>query len=77
MDWGDGSTPDVNKPGLKPFRRTHRYAAPGTYTVRAIWTDTRTGESNFRDLRLTVTPATPGAAPAGHARGRRVAAPRR
>jgi hypothetical protein len=42
-----------------------------------IWTDTRTGESNSRDLRLMVTAATPGAATSGHGRGRRVAVPRR
>jgi hypothetical protein len=76
-DWGDRSAPDVSQPGRKPFRRTHRYAAPGTYTFRVIWTDTRTGESNFRDLRLTVTAATPGAAPSGHGRVHRVAVPRR
>jgi hypothetical protein len=77
VDWGDGSTPDVSVPGSKPFRRTHRFAAPGTDTVRVIWTDTRTGESNFRDLRLTVTAATPSSAPNGHSGGRGFAVPRR
>ena len=54
VDWGDGSASDLSKPGRKPFHRSHRYAAAGTYTVRVIWTDTRTGASNFRDLIRTV-----------------------
>jgi hypothetical protein len=76
VDWGDGSAPDRSAPNRKPFARTHRYAAPGDYTVRVIWTDSA-GVSNFRDLRLTVAAAKPGAAPSGHARGHRLAAPRR
>src|SRR5262249_31165971 len=75
-DWGDGSTPDRSAPNRKPFARTHRYAAPGDYHGRVIWTDSA-GVSNFRDLRLTVAAAKPGAAPSGHARGHRSAAPRR
>jgi hypothetical protein len=79
VDWGDRSTPDVSQPGCKPSRRTHRYVTRrrGPTPSAVIWTNTRTGESNFRDLRLTVTAATPGAAQFGHAWGRRVAVPRR
>jgi hypothetical protein len=55
VDWGDGSTPTAIKPGQKPFRLKHKSATAGTYTVRVIWTD-GTGESNFRDLALVVTP---------------------
>jgi hypothetical protein len=55
VDWGDGSDPAQVTPNRAPFRLSHRYAAPGTYTVRAIWTDS-TGQSNFRDLALTVSP---------------------
>jgi Ca2+-binding RTX toxin-like protein len=56
VDWGDGSAPTVIAPGRKPFHLKHKYAAAGTYTARAIWTDS-TGQSNFRDLALTVSPA--------------------
>src|SRR5262249_22692419 len=55
VDWGDGSTPTVIQPGLKPFHLKHKSAVAGTYTVRVIWTDS-TGESNFRDLPLLVSP---------------------
>jgi hypothetical protein len=55
VDWGDGSDPDRSTPGQAPFSLTHRYATPGTYTVRAIWSDSA-GESNSQDLALTVTP---------------------
>jgi hypothetical protein len=58
VDWGDGSAPEIGTPGRKPFHRSHHYTAPGTYTVSVIWTDTRTGASNFRDLRLTVSTVT-------------------
>jgi hypothetical protein len=56
VDWGDGSDPDESTPDREPFAVTHAYDAPGTYTVRVIWTDS-TGESNFRDLQLTVSSA--------------------
>jgi hypothetical protein len=77
VDWGDRSVPDVSMPGRAPFRRTHHYTKPGTYTVRVFWTDTRTSETNFRDLRLTVMAAKPSVVPVHHTRGRRVTAPRR
>jgi hypothetical protein len=53
VDWGDGSAPHQSTPGRDAFSVSHRYAKAGTYTVRAIWTDS-TGQSNFRDLRITV-----------------------
>ena len=53
VDWGDGSAPSVTKPKQRPFAQKHKYAAPGEYTVRVIWSD-NTGESNSRDLPLTV-----------------------
>jgi len=56
VDWGDGSAPTAIKPGRKRFHLNHKYAGAGTYTVRAIWTDS-TGESNFRDLQLAVASA--------------------
>jgi hypothetical protein len=52
-DWGDGSKPQQSTPGRAPFSLTHRYTQAGRYTVRVIWTDS-TGESNSRDLTLTV-----------------------
>jgi hypothetical protein len=65
-DWGDGSPPETITPDRAPFALTHAYAAPGTYTVRVIWTDS-SGESNFRDLTLRVGHAKQGghAGPAG------------
>ena len=56
VDWGDGSDPDVVQSNRDPFSVTHRYTAAGTYTVRAIWTDS-SGQSNFRDLMLVVKKA--------------------
>jgi hypothetical protein len=55
VDWGDGSTPQSFKPGQSPFRLKHRYAMKGDYTVRAVWTDVKTGQSNSQDLSLQVT----------------------
>jgi hypothetical protein len=57
VDWGEGSDPDVIQPGLDPFSLQHSYAQAGTYTVRAIWTDLATGESNSRDLTIQVLDA--------------------
>jgi hypothetical protein len=56
VDWGDGSDPDVVQSNRDPFSVTHRYTAAGTYTVRAIWTDS-SGQSNFRDLMMVVKKA--------------------
>jgi hypothetical protein len=56
VDWGDGSRPAQLTPDRAPFSLKHKYKHPGTYTVRAIWTDS-TGQSNSRDLTLTVTAA--------------------
>jgi uncharacterized delta-60 repeat protein len=55
VDWGDSSQPDVIQPGLDPFKLRHQYDQAGTYTVRAIWSDTLNG-SNFQELSLTVDP---------------------
>jgi hypothetical protein len=57
VDWGDETDPDVVEPGLDPFSLQHSYDTPGTYTVRAIWTDLATGESNSQDLTIVVLPA--------------------
>jgi hypothetical protein len=76
VDWGDGSAPQVSRPDRKSFSLKHKYQEAGTDTVRAIWTDSQ-GESNFRDLSLTVTPVRSGATLHGHAAGHRAAAPRR
>jgi hypothetical protein len=62
VDWGDGSAPDQSAPNRRPFSRKHIYAKAGTYIVRAIWTDS-TGQSNFLDLTLTVTPSHPRLSP--------------
>jgi hypothetical protein len=59
VDWGDGSRPEQSTPDLRPFRMKHRYARPGTYHVRAVWTDSA-GQSGFRELAITVEPAVPG-----------------
>jgi hypothetical protein len=56
VDWGDGSPIQTSTPDRAPFAVTHRYKAPGTYTVHATWTDS-TGLSNSRDLTITVKPA--------------------
>jgi hypothetical protein len=56
VDWSDGSSPTIIKPGQKPFRLKHKFAAAGTDTVRAIWSDSA-GASNFRDLSLSVAAA--------------------
>jgi hypothetical protein len=56
VDWGDGSAPTRATPRRKPFDLKHRFAEPGTPTVRVIWTDSR-GQSNFREMKIEVTPA--------------------
>jgi hypothetical protein len=56
VDWGDGSPVQTSTPDRAPFAVTHRYLAPGEYTVHATWTDS-TGLSNSRDLTITVRPA--------------------
>jgi hypothetical protein len=53
VNWGDGSKPQQNKPGTKPFALTHKYDKPGVYKVHATWTDSA-GLSNSRDLFVTV-----------------------
>jgi hypothetical protein len=55
IDWGDGSKPTGVSAGVEPFSEQHKFHKAGTYTVRAIWTDTD-GNSNFKDLTLTVLP---------------------
>jgi hypothetical protein len=62
VDWGDHSRPEQNKPGRKPFVLHHRYAAPGTYHVRAIWTSNN-GESHFQQRTIIVTASHTGSAP--------------
>jgi hypothetical protein len=54
VDWSDGSQPDSIMPGLSPFKLKHTYANKGSYTVRVIWTDLETGQSNSRDLTIRV-----------------------
>jgi hypothetical protein len=54
VDWGDGLQPKTIKPGQSPFKLRHRYVKKGAYTVRVVWTDHRTHESNSQDLRVTV-----------------------
>jgi hypothetical protein len=54
--WGDGTPPAHRTPDLRPFSVKHKYARPGTYRVLAVWTDS-SGQSGFRQLTITVTPA--------------------
>jgi hypothetical protein len=63
VNWGDGSESQKSHPGTKPFAVKHKYAKAGTYTVHVTWTNS-TGQSNSKDLRLSVTPklAKPGLA---------------
>jgi hypothetical protein len=56
VDWGDGNPAEQSTPDLKPFRMKHKYTQPGTYHVRAVWTDS-SGQSGFRELTITVEPA--------------------
>ena len=56
MDWGDGPQPEQSTPDLRPFSVKHRYARPGTYHIRAVWTDS-SGQSGFRELTIVVTVA--------------------
>jgi hypothetical protein len=69
VDWGDGSKPQTSTPNRAPFSLKHRYEQAGTYTVRVIWTD-NTGQSNFRDPSLVVTPRHLPAGPQAAARHR-------
>jgi hypothetical protein len=55
VDWGDGSPVEQRTPDRAPFRLTHRYQQPGTYKVFVMWSD-GLGQSNFRELTLTVQP---------------------
>jgi hypothetical protein len=54
VDWGDGTQPQTIKPGQSPFSLKHKYARKGSYTVRAVWTDLKSHQSNSQDLRVTV-----------------------
>jgi hypothetical protein len=56
VDWGDGSPVADRTPNREPFRLKHKYTEPGTYHVRAVWTDS-SGQSGFRELTITVTSA--------------------
>jgi hypothetical protein len=56
VDWGDGSKAEQRKTDLKPFSLKHKYDQPGTYHVRAVWTDS-SGQSGFRELTIVVTAA--------------------
>jgi hypothetical protein len=55
VDWGDGTPVAHSTPDREPFSVKHKYARPGTYHVRAVWTDS-TGQSGFRELTITVSP---------------------
>jgi hypothetical protein len=59
IDWGDGSPADESTPNRRPFRMKHKYAKPGVYHVRAVWTDS-SGQSGFRELTIVVTAADKG-----------------
>jgi hypothetical protein len=54
VDWGDGSPAEQSTPDRRPFRMKHKYARPGTYHVRAVWTDS-SGQSGFREMTIIVT----------------------
>jgi acrosin len=54
VDWADGSGPQSIVPGQSPFKLTHNYASKGEYTVRVIWTDLETRQSNSRDLTIRI-----------------------
>jgi hypothetical protein len=54
VDWGDGSPVAQSTPNRQPFRLKHKYAQPGTYHVRGVWTDS-SGQSGFRELTIVVT----------------------
>jgi hypothetical protein len=56
VDWGDGTPPAHSTPDRRPFSLKHKYARPGTYHVRAIWTDS-SGQSGFREMTIVVTAA--------------------
>jgi hypothetical protein len=56
VDWGDGTPVAHSTPDLRPFDVKHKYERPGTYHVRAVWTDSR-GQSGFRELTIVVTAA--------------------
>jgi hypothetical protein len=55
VDWGDGNPAEQSTPDRRPFSMKHKYAQPGTYHVRAVWTDSA-GQSGFRELTITVEP---------------------
>jgi hypothetical protein len=59
VDWGDGTPVAHSTPDLRPFSIKHKYERPGTYHVRAVWTDS-SGQSGFRELTITVEPASDG-----------------
>jgi hypothetical protein len=54
VDWGDGSKPQTFTPGQAPFHLKHKYHKAGHYTVRVIWTDLTSQESESQDLHVTV-----------------------
>jgi hypothetical protein len=53
VDWGDGTPVAQRTPDHRPFHMHHRYTQPGTYHVRAVWTDS-SGQSGFREMTITV-----------------------
>jgi hypothetical protein len=59
IDWGDGTPVAHSTPDLRPFSVKHKYAQPGTYHVRAVWTDS-SGQSGFREMTMVVTAADEG-----------------
>jgi hypothetical protein len=59
VDWGDGNPAQQSTPNLEPFRMKHKYEQPGTYHVRAVWTDS-SGQSGFREMTIVVTAADEG-----------------
>jgi hypothetical protein len=54
VDWGDDSLPQTIQPSQLPFKVKHHYAKKGGYTVRVVWTDLKTHESNSQDLRVNI-----------------------
>jgi len=46
LDYGDGTTDKVE--GTLPLRRTHKYAKPGSYQLRAVAADPCRGEATLK-----------------------------
>lgn len=58
VNWGDGTSQELYRPGRDLFNLTHRYRQDGVYTARFEWLD-QNNQGNSREFTITVNNVAP------------------